>query len=225
MFTLPEVREANAVLSRLLDALGTTLTSQVGRQGARTRSLIGWLRAYGEQEMRAARLGARLYACFESAQAAGASVSGMDTVRQAMLAEAPVGLCALTIVNLGIRLSLVERCRTLAVTSFRSRSDVDLAQVTLNEAFESAEDYAADGDDDPGVWQALIALHAASSADLTGRARPLPKMASYTTGKILPSLVLSYRLYGDASRADELRAENKVVHPAFMPVSGQALTS
>jgi prophage DNA circulation protein len=36
--------------------------------------------------------------------------------------------------------------------------------------------------------------------------------------------VLAYRLYADASRADEIRAENKVVHPAFCPPTGIALS-
>jgi hypothetical protein len=36
---------------------------------------------------------------------------------------------------------------------------------------------------------------------------------------------MSNRLYYDASRADELRAENKVVHPLFMLPTGQALSS
>jgi len=32
------------------------------------------------------------------------------------------------------------------------------------------------------------------------------------------------RLYSDAGRADELRAENDVVHPAFMRPTGYALS-
>jgi prophage DNA circulation protein len=41
----------------------------------------------------------------------------------------------------------------------------------------------------------------------------------------MPTLVMAYRLYADASRGDELRAENKVVHPAFSPAAGLALSA
>jgi prophage DNA circulation protein len=41
----------------------------------------------------------------------------------------------------------------------------------------------------------------------------------------LPTLSIAYKLYSDASRADEIRSENKVVHPAFCPMSGHGLSS
>jgi prophage DNA circulation protein len=37
--------------------------------------------------------------------------------------------------------------------------------------------------------------------------------------------VMAYKLYDDASRCDELRQENKVVHPAFCPPTGRALST
>jgi prophage DNA circulation protein len=40
-----------------------------------------------------------------------------------------------------------------------------------------------------------------------------------------PTLVFAYRLYDDASRGDELREENGVVHPAFAPSFGRALSA
>ena len=41
----------------------------------------------------------------------------------------------------------------------------------------------------------------------------------------LSTLVAAYRLYDDASRCDDLRAENRVVHPAFMRQDGYALSA
>jgi len=38
-------------------------------------------------------------------------------------------------------------------------------------------------------------------------------------------LTIAYKLYSDASRADEVRAENKIVHPAFCPLVGYGLSS
>jgi prophage DNA circulation protein len=36
---------------------------------------------------------------------------------------------------------------------------------------------------------------------------------------------MAYKLYQDASRADEIRAENKTVHPAFAQATGIALSA
>jgi len=38
----------------------------------------------------------------------------------------------------------------------------------------------------------------------------------------MPAIVLAYRLYGDAERADEIVARNRVRHPGFVP-GGQPL--
>jgi prophage DNA circulation protein len=50
-------------------------------------------------------------------------------------------------------------------------------------------------------------------------------MVQFAFGGSMPTLVMAQRLYADASRADELRDENKVVHPAFMLPTGMALSS
>ena len=75
------------------------------------------------------------------------------------------------------------------------------------------------------TFQALIALHGAVTNHLVTTARPLPRMLNFQFFEPLPSLVMAYKLYDDASRCDELREENKVVHPAFCPPTGQALSA
>ena len=86
---------------------------------------------------------------------------------------------------------------------------------------DQAEEFAADNRD-PSTFQALIAAHAAATADLTTRAAYLPAMVTYSVQRVLTSHALANRLYGDASRCDELRAENKIIHPAFFPLTGTA---
>ena len=53
----------------------------------------------------------------------------------------------------------------------------------------------------------------------------LPRMVSYTVGAVMPALTLANRIYADAGRADELAAENKIIHPAFCPREGRALSA
>ena len=50
-------------------------------------------------------------------------------------------------------------------------------------------------------------------------------MLNFVFAASLPTLVAAYKLYADASRADELRDQNKVVHPAFMLPTGRALSA
>ena len=76
-----------------------------------------------------------------------------------------------------------------------------------------------------GTFQTLVALHGSVTNHLVATARPLPRMTHFEFFEPLPSLVMAYRLYDDASRCDELREENKVVHPAFCPMAGRALSA
>ena len=41
-------------------------------------------------------------------------------------------------------------------------------------------------------------------------------MASYTPQATLPALVIAHRLYGDATRADEVCVRNNVRHPGAL---------
>ena len=92
----------------------------------------------------------------------------------------------------------------------------------VNAAFDQAEEVAAD-EMALTVYKALMSLHAAVTFHLYDTARPLPQMLAYRFALPRPTLVLSHRLYDTASRADQLREENKVVHPAFAPREGRAL--
>jgi prophage DNA circulation protein len=78
---------------------------------------------------------------------------------------------------------------------------------------------------DQMTYRALVELHAAIIFHMIETARPLPRMLTFKFAEPMPSLQVAHRLYYDAGRADELRTENKVVHPAFMLPTGQALSA
>jgi len=100
---------------------------------------------------------------------------------------------------------------------------VDALREQMNDVFGFIEEAAADAMDQM-TFRAVTELHAAVIYYLVQTARPLPRMLSYAFADVLPSLVLAYRLYADAGRADELRAENKIIHPAFSLREGLALS-
>jgi prophage DNA circulation protein len=107
---------------------------------------------------------------------------------------------------------------------FTSRQDVDAKKAEMNVAFEDAIEIAAD-EMAQMTYQRLVSLHAAVTFYLIETARPLPRMVRYRFFSILPSLAVAHKLYYDSSRADQLRVENKVVHPAFMRLIGRALSN
>jgi prophage DNA circulation protein len=93
----------------------------------------------------------------------------------------------------------------------------------MNAAFNEAEIIAADQMDEAS-YMALVKLHAALTFHLIETARPLPRVVAWRFGKPMSTRIVAQRLYYDAARADELRRENKVVHPAFMRNYGRGLS-
>ncbi len=222
--TIGDLNEAVGILNAMLAALRATLSGQAGRQGAALRYAVGDVQANAAALIGRALLGVPLVNCFALARLAGATLVGMDAVRTAMQAQAPAGLAGIAVANAGIRFALGQETRILAATSFTSSRDVFAAIAQANAAFEAAEEFAADSRD-PSTYQALIAMHAAVTRDLTTRAVSLPALVPYASARVMTSHALANRLYADASRCDELVAENKVINPGFMPLAGTALSA
>ncbi len=98
--------------------------------------------------------------------------------------------------------------------------------VTLRHRLTRSLDVAIDRASDRGdtdVMRALREVRATLVRDLIERGRPLARIVAYSTAVPLPAVVVAHRLYQDAGRAVELRAENGGWdHPAFMPMAGVA---
>jgi prophage DNA circulation protein len=222
--TVANITEGVGMLATMLNALSGSVSGQTGTAGSDLFLAIGNLIATGEADLRASQLGTPLSAVFEQAVTAGATLAGMDTVLSAMEAEAPAGPIGVAVVNAGINLALVEQARILSRKIFTSSNDVSAAIAANNLNFGTAEETVADSGD-VATYQALVALHGAVTRDLVNRALQLPSLVSYNVPRSLPSLALAWRLYADSTRADQLVAQNKVIHPAFCPPSGTALSA
>lgn len=72
------------------------------------------------------------------------------------------------------------------------------------------------------AFQALTDLRAEVVRGIPSPDQRLPRVASVTLRATQPSLVLSYRLYEDASRGDEIVTRNRARHPGFL-TGGQSL--
>ncbi|MCA1455926.1 hypothetical protein I6F35_22425 [Bradyrhizobium sp. BRP22] len=215
--------EAAALVDRLLENLIATVPPK-GRAGSQARTAIGDTRANAMKLLVADEIGPSLDLCFDLARLAGATLQQIESVRARLDQEKTVSLGATLVKNACVRFCLATEGAIIAGMSFVSRQDVVAIKDAMQQPFAEAGEIAAD-DMDSMTYQALVRLHAAITNHLIETARPLPRMLQYWFADALPTLVIAYKLYDDAGRADELREENKIVHPAFCPVSGQALSA
>jgi prophage DNA circulation protein len=218
-----EAIEAAPICARVLGVLLAQAPTR-GRPGSDLRTAVNSFIANAQALLQNDEAGPPLNAIFVLARQTGIGYPGLDLVRAAAVAEAPTTIGAFIVKNVLIELALVTECEVVAVMAFTSRDDVDAVRDQMSAAFIPMEEVAAD-EMAQATYQALIRLHAALVFYLTETARPLPMMLQYRFFDTLPSVVMAHKLYADASRADELRAENKIVHPGFMTRTGRALSN
>lgn len=219
-----DAQEANQIVQSVLKNLLVCIP-QYGTPGVTARTAIGSLIANALDLLLEDAIGPPLQNCFDLVVAAGATLAALDNnVRVPLEAMTPATLGGTLLQNASIQFCLCAEADVISGMTFTSRQDVDLVLEQIQQPFADAEETAAD-EMAQATYQALVALQAAVTNFLVTTAQPLPRLVSYQFAKVLPTLVIAYRLYQDASRADQIRAENKIIHPAFCPPTGQALSS
>jgi hypothetical protein len=220
---IPDTKESLPLVDRVLIGL-LNLVPMRGKAGLDARRLIGDTRANLETLLRNDAVGPALDQCFDLTRAGGVYQKWFAELRRQIGLEKPVTIGAMLMKNGCIYLCLAMEVQIITDMNFTSRQDVDAIKKIVAVGFNDAEEIAAD-DMDQMTYRALIEAHSALTFYLTETARPLPRMLNFRFGVAMPSLVMAYKLYQDAGRADELRLENKVVHPAFTPPTGMALSA
>jgi hypothetical protein len=219
----PDVKASVPVCQAVLKELLVMSPTQ-GRSGSDLRTAVGDFLAYAETYLVADTWGPPIDNIFELARLTGITIPQLEDVRQTAVALTPTRVGPILVQNSMIQFILATESRIIADITFVSREDVTNMQQMMSDAFAPMEELAAD-EMDQAVFQGLIGLHASLSLFLAESARPLPRMLSYVFYTPLPTLAIAYKLYADASRADEVRAENKIVHPAFSPLAGRGLSN
>jgi prophage DNA circulation protein len=217
-----EAREIKPIVDTTINALLSWLPGQ-GRSGADARRACGDVKARGLEYLRNDTLGPPLAEAFRLSRQAGLTLSEMNNVRSVAAAQGAVLIGAVVVRDACIELALTEMARIIVDMVFVSKLDVDKVRILINAAFDPVEEEVADQMDSIS-FRALIGLHASIVAHLTETARPLPQMLVFRFARHWPTLVLSQKLYAFAGRADELRAENQIVHPAFARTYGRGLS-
>ncbi len=117
-------------------------------------------------------------------------------------------------------------CTVEAVTNrkYISYDDAQKTRTIVCELLDAELKIAGDQGLD-STYNALMDLRTSVSQDLTVRGGNLAKVEKIEASASLPSLVWSQRLYQDSGRDKELVKSANPIHPAFMPLSFQALSS
>ena len=104
-----------------------------------------------------------------------------------------------------------------------ARAAVDMPYDSHQSAIDARDQLAAQLDglagetDSAEVYAALVDLRAELGRYLVQAAGELPKIVTVPVRSTIPALLLSYRIYGDASRHGEITIRNKLRHAGFVP--------
>lgn len=118
------------------------------------------------------------------------------------------------------RTAVIEASNQASLATFSSRNDVNMAGNVLLEALDVQMEAVGIVDGKPVddvIYDALNELRTLVATDLRVRGSQLAGIVMYTPTATLPALVLSHRLYGDASRDAEIISRNNIRHPGFVP--------
>jgi prophage DNA circulation protein len=213
--------EVLAIVDRMGAAVMSSAVDQTSNAGVTLRRSVGMM-VVDYNMVNLPTFATVFGMCLDLSRQTGATLTTTDRVRQAALAETPVSLPAILTVNAVVRLTLASEARIVSGMTFRSRDEVEAIATALNIAFEQTEMLAAD-DHDADTYMALLKLHGDVTQYLADRGRALPRIINYAYQMVMPSLRMAQLVYADPSRSTELRDENSVVHPAFMPMTGKML--
>jgi len=213
------------LIGAILDAiLAFSGADDLGTVGADLEAAVGDLRASAPRLLRHGGLHAQLLTCFDLARQTGMTFDTVERLRKTVASLGPADARSIVLQTYSVAFCCIQEAAVVADTAFTSRDEVDRVTGLLAAAFSASQDAMATNGD-AATYRALVSLRAAAVRDLTDRARPLPQLVTYVEAVSFSSLVLAQRRYGDASRADEIVAENEVVHPLFMPLTGRVLSA
>lgn len=209
-----EAVELDGIINRMLDNLSLSITSQTGREGIDLRHQIGNIRSNYNSMLSDGTFPTELLSCFQATLTANVKLASLFVVHLGLFEETPVGEVSFAIVQMGILFCLSTESRLIIKMEFTSRDDVEAMMNKMRDVFDIARVLSADAQDTT-PYQKLTILAGNLISHLSDVARPLPRMVTFALAASFPSLTLSQRIYYTADRAEEIVAENKIIHPAF----------
>lgn len=133
----------------------------------------------------------------------------LDKLLQASLVDIPP---ALALKRFVAQVLVIEDAAASANISFDVAEDALARRKVLLDGLDAVAPYASDP-----VFYALSDVRLNVARDLSTRAAKLPRLRMAQVPATMPALVAAWRLHGDASRADEIVARNRIRHPGRVP--------
>jgi hypothetical protein len=187
------------------------------------RRLVGDMRANATDLIRDATLAQPLQDVFTAAYLAHADFDLVDIGLDWLLQQRPASTWARAVMSGCLLMSMSLEAKLITNMTFVSREDVAVLINRVKINYEAAKELGID-DLDQATYQNLNSLGGALVNHLALTELQLPRFVDYEVNDIMPSLTLANLIYGDASKADEISDENKVIHPAFCPISLRVLS-
>jgi prophage DNA circulation protein len=196
---LPNLASARSGIASLVNAPATLASTITGLVGDLVELPAGGAGNTGATSLKLAR---ELFAF--GADLPAVPLTTPSRLRQAANQRALTGLVRGAATVAGARVS--------AGMSFASFNDA----VKVRDELADQIDQLAESSTQDQSHFALVDMRAAVVRDISARGANLARTVSMTTQQSLPSLVLAYNLYEDATREDEVTARNNSRHPGFM---------
>ena len=219
-----QTQEAANVLDTLLNYILMSLPPGQTPQRDYCRRLVTTLRSDPGEAIRGNTLGTDLQNIYAAADAAGATYGGIEAARQYLMTQTgSTSAWVIAVLNSALVMTLAEESQIITRMTFASQADVQGMIGHISDAFSQATALGID-DLDVTVYQTLVAMGGAIINYLAQVQLQLPRYMAYRAAAPWPSLYLAQRIYADPTRADEIEAENGVIHPAFCPVDLRILS-
>ena len=109
-------------------------------------------------------------------------------------------------------LAAVALARHAAAAGYEDRQAAAAARDRIGDLLDARAERA-----DTDTFAALRALRAAVAGHAARLSRNLPAVTTHAPAAVAPSLALAYDIYGDAARAGETAARNRLPRPGFVP--------
>lgn len=119
----------------------------------------------------------------------------------------------LAIADVVQRFALIESARAGSEMDFQTYDEAIAWRDDITARLDAATETA--GSDD--VFDSLRELRLEAARDIDRRAVDMPSLRQVQPPEVMPSVVLAYRVYGDATRGEEIAQRNGVPHPGFVP--------
>jgi len=224
-----QAEDAAKVLGNLMNYIIKSVPAPSATDDATNelRRLASTMRDYAEQIVRSTDygLGTQLQAVYDAADNAGASFMGIDAARLYLMSQvASKSWLTQAIYRNALVMTLGLQAKIISRMTFSTQNETQTMLTYMRDAFEAAKALGID-EVDVLVYQTLNAMGGSLMNHLGNTELQLPRYVGYQMQAVMPTLYLAQRIYGDASRAEEIAAENGVIHPAFCPVNLRVLSN